>query len=267
MGKSITVGIYLSLWWLLLAVGCTENNSNSENNTDDTAEDTGTDGDADTDADTTPEVDPFDVCESDQDNVGNGYHYEMWIQDGTMGNACMTVKGKDAQFKVDWDLAGYGFVARVGLKFNETKTAEQIGRFSSEFAFTKSGNGPAYMGIYGWMVNPLKEYYIVEDWNLWRPEYEYKGTITVDGGDYDVYTNQRVQQPSIKGTQTFEQWFSVRKTPRRSGHISISEHFDKWAELGMDQGRMYEAKLKVEGLGGSGTVDFTTAQVTVEPAE
>ena len=74
----------------------------------------------------------------------------------------------------------------------------------------------------------------------------------------------RYQQPSIKDTQTFEQWFSVRQTPRQSGHISISEHFAQWRAMGMEQGNLYEAKVKVEGLGGSGTVDFNEATVVVD---
>ncbi len=282
MKKWMTVTLGFCMTWLFVAVGCTTNGKDAEDGTDnspvdtDVDSDTDTDIDGDTDADTDSDTDADgdsetypnaeEYCESDQNVVGNGYHYEMWIQDGTAGSACMTVYGEDAKFKAEWNLASYGFVARVGLKFNQTKTAEETGWISSDFAFSKTGNGPAYMGIYGWTVSPLKEYYIVEDWNFWRPEYTYVDTITVDDGEYDVYTNMRIEQPSIKGTQTFEQWFSVRKTPRQSGHISISEHFANWEALGMEQGNLYEAKLKVEGLGGSGTVDFTEATVTVGDA-
>lgn len=202
-------------------------------------------------------------CRTSRGSMSNGYHYEMWIQDGTNGSACLTVQGIDARFKTVWNLSGYGFVARVGLLFDQTKTDEQIGWITSDFEHSKSGNGTAWMGIYGWMVDPLKEYYIIEDWVGWRPQYTSKGSITVDGGEYDVFTAMRVQQPSIKGTQTFEQWYSVRKTPRLSGHISISEHFAKWKSLGMEAGKLYEAKLKVEGLSGSGTVEFTKGTVVV----
>jgi hypothetical protein len=195
--------------------------------------------------------------------MSNGYHYEMWIQDGTSGTACMTVTGTDARFKATWNLGGYGFVARVGRFFDQTKTAEQLGWISSDFAHTKSGSGNVWMGIYGWTVDPLIEYYIIEDWNGWRVQYTHKDTITVDGGRYDVYFNVRTNQPSIQGTRTFDQWYSVRKTPRQSGHISISEHFDHWKRLGMQQGKLYEAKLKVEGLSGSGTVEFTQGTVMV----
>jgi hypothetical protein len=65
------------------------------------------------------------------------------------------------------------------------------------------------------------------------------------------------------GTATFVQFFSVRQTARQCGHISISQHFAEWASLGLTLGNMEEARMLVEVGGGSGTIDFTTATVTV----
>jgi len=203
-------------------------------------------------------------CQSKMGNVGNGYHYEMWLASGINGTACMNVYGDNATFKVDWNMSNYGFVARVGLKYDETKTPDQIGTFTADYAFTKSGSGQGYVGIYGWMNDPMIEYYIIEDWmGNWRPNFTKAGTITVDGGQYDVYTNTQVNQPSIHGTATFPQWYSVRTAGRQCGHISVSEHFKQWTTLGMQPGKLYEVKLKVEGLNGSGSVDFTAATVKV----
>jgi hypothetical protein len=157
------------------------------------------------------------------------------------------------------------FLARVGLNYDETQRPDQIGTFSSDFAFTKSGGDTAYIGIYGWSNDPLIEYYIIEDWSGdWRPNFDLEGTITVDGGDYDVYTNVRENAPSIHGDQTFTQFYSVRTEGRQCGHISISEHFSEWASLGMQLGNLYEVKLLVEGLNGSGEVEFTRATVVVQ---
>jgi endo-1,4-beta-xylanase len=90
------------------------------------------------------------------------------------------------------------------------------------------------------------------------------GTITVDGEVYDVWKHTRVNKPAITGSnQTFDQYFSIRRTARQCGHISISEHFSEWTRLGLQLGKLYEAKLLVEAQDGTGTIDFTTATVVV----
>jgi hypothetical protein len=177
----------------------------------------------------------------------------------------MTVFGVDATYKANWSSAG-DFLARVGLGFNETKTPSQIGTISSDFAETKTGTaGYSFIGIYGWSVSPLHEYYIVEDWFGSRPNPGTKvSTITVDGAMYDVYSHTQTNQPSIQGTATFVQFFSVRQTARTCGHISISQHFSQWVTLGLQLGNLEEARILVEAGGNaSGTIDFTTATVVV----
>jgi hypothetical protein len=209
-------------------------------------------------------------------NVGNGYSYQYWSNN--VGSATMTVYGVDAAFKVKWDSVG-DFLGRVGLGWNSTKTYSQIGTISSDFAFTKSQTGTgglAYIGIYGWSEDSMHEYYIVEDWLGGRPTYAGTkiATITVDGGAYDVLTHLQKNQPTIKGTNdTFVQFWSLRQTARQCGHISISEHFRKWDSLGLHLGKMEEARILVEAMNNSGTVDFTkgtvavgTAQVAPEPS-
>jgi len=179
----------------------------------------------------------------------------------------MTVYGVDAQFSAKWNDVG-DFLARVGLGFNETKTYTQIGTITANFGFTSTGGGGAfsYIGIYGWSVNPLHEYYIVENWFGPPPTPGTKvGTITVDGGTYNVFTHTQTNQPAITGgNATFVQFFSVRQTARTCGTISISEHFAQWATMGMQLGNLEEARILVEvGGGGNGTIDFTTATVQV----
>jgi hypothetical protein len=59
------------------------------------------------------------------------------------------------------------------------------------------------------------------------------------------------------------QYYSIRQEARQCGHISVTEHFDKWAELGMNLGNMAEAKILVEVGGGVGSIDYTLAKFTV----
>lgn len=89
-----------------------------------------------------------------------------------------------------------------------------------------------------------------------------KGEFEVDGDVYEVYQNQRNNAPSIKGYQTFPQYFSVRKSNRSCGHIDVTAHFKKWEELGLKMGKMYEAKLLVEAGGGAGSFDVTYFKMT-----
>ena len=189
--------------------------------------------------------------------VGNSpYHYEIWYQGG---NNTMT-SYDNGTFTASWSGTN-DFLARVGFKYNEDKSYEELGPIDAYFNWKKSGSagGYNYIGIYGWTVDPLVEYYIVDDWYNKPGSYlgQKKGEFQVDGDTYEIFQNTRNQQPSIKGTSTFPQYFSVRRSARSCGHIDITAHFKKWESLGMKMGKMYEAKVLVEAGGGSGSFDVT----------
>ena len=195
-------------------------------------------------------------------NVGSSpYHYEIWYQGG---NNSMT-SYDNGTFKASWSGTN-DFLARVGFKYDEKSTYEQVGPIDAYFNWKKDGSagGYNYIGIYGWTVDPLVEYYIVDDWYNKPGAYlgQKKGEFTVDGDTYEIYQNTRVQQPSIKGTQTFPQYFSVRRSARSCGHIDVTAHFKKWESMGMQMGKMYEAKVLVEAGGGSGSFDVTYFRMT-----
>ena len=198
-------------------------------------------------------------------NVGNGYSYQLYFAGGS---GSMTVAGGDARFSATWNNPD-DFLARVGLTWSSTQTFDQLGTVSADFAHTKTGDaGFSFIGIYGWSVNPIVEYYIVEDWYGSRPTAggTKMGTFTVDGGTYDVYQHTQMNVPSVTGANaTFPQFFSIRQTARQCGHVSITEHYKEWARLGLTLGKMEEAKILVEtGAGGVGSITFTTATVTAK---
>ena len=219
----------------------------------------------------TPATGGTQYCSNTKGNVGGGYSYELWASGS--GSGCMTVYGVDAKFGATWTNVE-DFLARIGLGFDETKTPTQIGTISADFAETKTGDsGLVYVGVYGWTVSPLREYYIIEDWGSSKPAgvasdgsaRTSMGTIVVDGDTYDVWKNTRTNKPAITGdNQTFDQYFSVRQTARQCGHISISQHFSQWAGLGMQLGKLEEAKLLLEAQNSTGTIQFTTATVVVK---
>ena len=224
----------------------------------------------------------IDACKDEMGHVGEGettqgkhnqsvtgkvgsspYHYEIWYQNG---NNSMTFYD-NGTYKASWSETN-DFIARVGFKYDELHTYEELGPIDAYFKWKKSGSGGSYnyIGIYGWTVDPLIEYYIVDDWYTTPSEGilgQHKGEITVDGATYDIYVNTRNNAPSIKGQRTFKQYWSVRRSARSCGHIDATAHFKKWEELGMKMGKMYEAKLLVEaGSGGSGSFDVTYFKMT-----
>jgi hypothetical protein len=229
-------------------------------------------GGADTTCPTvTPRTGGMQICNAptsgETGNIGStGYSYNFW-SDGK-GSGCMTVYGTDAAFKANWMNVG-DWIARVGLSFDQTKTYDKIGTFSSDFAYTMTGittGGFGNIGIYGWSVNPLHEYYIAENWLGKKPNFTYVATFTIDGeGTYDVMTNMQTNAANITGTnQNFVQFWSVRTSPRQCGHISISKHFDEWKSLGLQLGNLEETRILVEAQNNTGTIDFTTATVVVK---
>lgn len=204
-----------------------------------------------------------------QTGTQDGYYWELWNQN-SKGTACMTL-GAGSSFSGRWS-GIENYLARRGKKYNETQTHKQIGNinvtYNCDYKPSNSG-GNSYLAIYGWTVDPLVEYYIIEDWRNWIPSKDgsaqNKGTLDIDGSTYDIVRTTRTQQPSIKGTATFPQFFSIRKTTRNSGSIQVSKHFEKWESSGMTMGKMYEVSFVVEGYQSSGSFDFKELSMTVGP--
>ncbi|MDP4088305.1 MAG: glycoside hydrolase family 11 protein [Bacillota bacterium] len=208
---------------------------------------------------TTKDVNAAKIITTNQTGIQDGYNYELWKDNGTTS---MTLNSGGA-FSCSWSNMNNALF-RKGKKFDETQTYQQLGNISLNYAANYKPNGNSYLAVYGWTSNPLVEFYIVDSWGSWRPPGAVpKGTITVDGGTYDIYETTRTDQPSIKGNATFEQYWSVRQEKRTSGTISISEHFKKWESMGMKMGKMYEVSLVVEGYQSSGTADVTSNTLTI----
>ncbi len=189
----------------------------------------------------------------------DGYDYELWKDYGTTS---MTLNG-GGTFSCSWSNIGNALF-RKGVKFDCTKKYQQIGNISIDYGVNYQPNGNSYLCVYGWSRSPLVEYYIVESWGTWRPPgATSKGTITVDGGTYDVYETTRVNQPSIDGNTTFQQYWSVRTSKRTSGTISVTEHFKAWERMGMEMGNLYEVALNVEGYQSSGSANVYKNNIQV----
>ncbi|MCL2181119.1 MAG: glycoside hydrolase family 11 protein [Treponema sp.] len=201
------------------------------------------------------------------------YNYELWSQSGNDNRLIWYGPdyGGGGAFRAEWSNATV-FLGRLGLFWNQGHPYSYYNNTFCDFTFTRSANGTAggtsYIGIYGWSKNPMIEWYIVEDWygegvigpNRIGGSAQKKGEFTVDGAVYFIYMATRpAGSGNIQGSrEPFPQYFSVRQTTRRSGTISISEHFKEWERVGMPLGtNMYEAKFLVEAGSGTGWLDVS----------
>jgi len=185
----------------------------------------------------------------------NGYNYELWCDTGT-ATVGMTL-GEGGAFDCSWENAG-NILFRTGKKLGSKQTHAEMGDITVEYACDYNPKKSSYLCVYGWTEDPMIEFYVVESWGEWRPPGSAsKGKIEVDGGTYDVYQTTRTNMPSIQGTKTFEQYWSVRTTKNTEGTVSLSEHFKAWEELGMELGKMYEVSMCIEGYNDSGEASGT----------
>jgi endo-1,4-beta-xylanase len=151
-------------------------------------------------------------------------------------------------FYVEWSNIN-NLLGRKGLR---PGSASHVVTYDADY----NPNGNSYLCVYGWSQGPLAEYYIVESWGSWRPPGSgFMGQVTSDGGTYDIYRTLRESQPSIEGTATFYQYWSVRTSKRSSGTVTVGNHFNAWATHGMNMGSIYEVSMTVEGYQSSGSAD------------
>ena len=185
------------------------------------------------------------------------FDYELW-KDRSDYDAVMTLTG-GGTFQCTWEKAFALF--RTGKRLGSVSTYEEYGDVILEYAAQHNitSGDVSYLCMYGWTEDPLIEFYIVESHGNYKPPggQGYVGSYQMDDGTYELFKDTRVDQPSIQGRKTFEQYFAVRTTKRTAGTLTISEHFKAWEKLGVDMsGMIYEVSLCVEGYMGSGNANI-----------
>jgi len=182
--------------------------------------------------------------------TNGGFYYSFWTDGG--GTATYT-NGNAGAYSVSWQSAD-NFVAGKGWN---PGSAQDI-----SFTANYQPNGNSYLSVYGWTTSPLVEYYILEDFGTYNPasSLTHKGTVTSDGSSYDIYEGQRVNEPSIQGTATFNQYWSIRSSKRSSGTVTTGNHFSAWQQLGLQMGAFNYQIVATEGYQSSGTSSVTVTQ-------
>lgn len=202
--------------------------------------------------------------------TSNGYYYSFW----TDGGAAVTyTNGAGGEYSVTWGSGG-NFVAGKGwnpgsamsvlfnrhLPYQPKLSADKLSESRNvAYSGTYSPNGNSYLSVYGWTTSPLIEYYIVENFGTYNPSTgaTYKGTVTTDGSVYNIYTSVRTNEPSIIGTATFNQYWSVRQNKRTGGTVNTGAHFAAWKALGMTMGTFNYMIVATEGYYSTGSSDIT----------
>ncbi len=179
------------------------------------------------------------IC-SNQTGTESGYYYSLW-ENGT-GSACLTYNG--SAYSTSWSSIG-DFTAGVGWNPGNTNTVN----FTSSVS---DSGGTALVSVYGWMTNPLVEYYVEENWsgspngtgtNL--------GTFTDGSSTYTLYEHQQVNQPCITGNScTFEQYIAVRSSPTSSASVNMANVEAAWRAKGLSVGTMNYEIVGSEAYGG-----------------
>jgi hypothetical protein len=189
---------------------------------------------------------------TNQTGTNNGYYYSFWNQGGG-GSVSMTL-GAGGNYSTTWSNVT-NFTAGKGWA---TGSPDRVINFSGSF----DGGSNGFLAVYGWTKNALIEYYVVENYGSWTPPGgTSKGTFTCDDGTYNIYETTRTNQPSIIGTATFQQYWSVRTTKRSGGTVTFANHVAAWKGKGMNLGTTWDYQImETEGYQSSGSSNITVSE-------
>lgn len=172
--------------------------------------------------------------------TNNGYYYSLYTSGGSSN---MTFS---SQYAGNYALSWSGVNDVVGGK------GWNPGGYRTVGYNVGAANGYNTIAVYGWTTNPLVEYYIVELGSVYTGNAQYKGSVSSDGHTYNTYEHQQVNQPSIQGTATFEQYLDQwGGSSTGSNHsVTTGNHYSHWNSLGMQVGNFNYMILATEAYGG-----------------
>jgi hypothetical protein len=171
-----------------------------------------------------------------------GFFYNYWkdMQFGNVGSSIMYIW--DSGFYTVWS-GVHGTVTGKGWATGKTNLVLTFIGWSNSNADQNGVDDDHYFGIYGWADNnwssghpeKLIEYYVIETHGTKGHGLDYDGdqgelgTFYISDGDwYYTYKTRRVNKPSIRGFQDFDQYWATRFNQRNSGTITFQNHVNAW---------------------------------------
>jgi endo-1,4-beta-xylanase len=182
--------------------------------------------------------------------TNNGYYYSLYTSGGSATMTFPDAGTYPGNYAISWSDVNDVVGGKGWSTGGDMTVGYNVG----------AANGYNTISIYGWMTNPLVEYYITELGSLYVADATYKGTVTSDGHTYSTYEHEQVNQPSIEGTATFEQYLDAwGGSSIGSNHtVTTGNHFSAWANKGMPLGSFNYMILGTEAYSGaSGYVNAT----------
>lgn len=196
---------------------------------------------------------------SNSTGTNNGFYYSFWKDSGS---ATMTLNS-GGRYASQWNSGTNNWVGGKGWN---PGSSSKVVSYSGYYGASNSQN--SYLALYGWTRSPLIEYYVIESYGSYNPASCSGGTdygsFQSDGATYNVRRCLRTQQPSIDGTQTFYQYFSVRNPKKGFGNISgtitFANHANFWRSKGLNLGSHNYMILATEGYQSNGSSDITVSE-------
>ncbi|RZA05931.1 MAG: 1,4-beta-xylanase, partial [Moraxellaceae bacterium] len=175
-----------------------------------------------------------------EEGTHNGFFYSMWKDNG---NASWQLL-EGGRYTLTWDRSTNNVVGGKGWN---PGTSNRVISYKGTYGDGGFSGQNSYLALYGWTRNPLVEYYVIESWGSYNPSTCSGGTsygsYQSDGATYDMRKCVRTNQPSIDGTRTFDQYFSVRNPKKGfgqiSGTITFANHANAWKSKGLNLGNHY----------------------------
>ncbi|KAI0020142.1 xylanase [Xylariomycetidae sp. FL0641] len=186
---------------------------------------------------------------SSQDGTDSaGFYYSLYNDNGA---GATYTEYDSGQFELGWTTS-VEFLGGKGYYGQTPQTLTWTGSFTADGDYT--------LAVYGWTTDPVTEWYVVEQYGTGTPgNGDILGTVSSDGGVYDVYDLFYDNVPEIYGATSFHQYWSVRQSSRSTGTVTTGNHFQGWKDLGLDPGYTVFQMVTAEGFSGTGYLDFTVS--------